>query len=117
MEHTIIKKVWVAANITYGGFTYNTKLLVEICTQGIEYHIGKKFTTDFRIMQDWVISGKKVRVKAETYYTGRLAIPDLWGDFSKDDIWYINNERDTYKVNKLSKAALKLFKQYNITAI
>lgn len=100
-----------AANITYCGFTYNTRLIVEykhtgeyyFCKTSKSKHIlsGKESADDKRS------KGKKVYHSKGYYYMGRLAIPNMGAD-GKDSIWYINNSGDYCKINKISKYAKKV---------
>ena len=79
-------KITIAANITYSCMTYNTPL-----------HVEYEHTGEFTYKQ-----GKK-RFKTDGYYfIKRLAIPNHNGG-----IWYINNEGDSYTINKVSKYARK----------
>ena len=81
----------VAVNLTYGGLTYNTPLKIEY-----------KHTGEFTYKQ-----GRKKLKSAGYYYQYRLAIPTINAD-GKKDFWYINNEGDSYTVNKVSKFGRKL---------
>lgn len=98
--------VTVAANVTYSGFTYNTPLIIEYEHTGIMYFKKENhYTLHEDIAQRWKQEGKKVIEKPGYYFMKRLAIPSNGG------LWYINNEGDSYKINKLSKYANKIHEQ------
>lgn len=101
-------KVKVAANITYGGFTYNTPLIIEYEHTGLQYFKGKShYTENKEIADKWKREGKRVVTKPGYYYIKRIAIP-ITTTNGNPDIWYINNEGDYYSINKVSKYAKKI---------
>ena len=108
---TIVKTF--AANITYSGFTYNTPLIVEYKHTGKQWFYKPKrskvehYTQCPEIVEDRIKQGLKVTEKPGYYYMKRLAIPTINAKGEKD-IWYINNEGDTYSINKVSKYGKKI---------
>jgi hypothetical protein len=103
------------ANITYGGAKFNTLLICEYKHSGATYKCIKKgytekFTTDIEIANEWRAKGKKVIEGHGYYYVDRIAIPTTNAKGEKD-IWYINNEDDEYKVNKVSKYGRKIHQE------
>jgi hypothetical protein len=100
--------VKIVANITYSGFTYNTPLILEYEHTGKQwfYKKGKNeiFTESAEIAQEKISSGIKVVEKPGYYYIKRMAIPTTNAK-GENDIWYIDNEGDTYTINKVSKYA------------
>lgn len=106
-------KVTIAANITYSGFTYNTRLHIEYEHTGKMFYCKKKrdkyysCTESMKIAQEWTESGYKVYETPGYYFMKRLAIPTINAKGEKD-IWYINNSGDNYRINKVSKYAKKL---------
>lgn len=97
-----------AANITYSGLTYNTPLIVTYEHTGkLYYKKANHYTTDKEIAEKWVAQGKKVKVKNGYFFIKRLAIPTI-NSKGEPDIWYINNEGDYYRINKLSKYGQKV---------
>lgn len=103
--------VKVAANITYSGITYNTPLIIEYKHTGKQYFKGKSsYTTNKDIAESWKAKGEKVIVKDGYYFIKRLAIPTINAKGEKD-IWYINNDGDSYSINKVSKFAKKIHNQ------
>ena len=108
---SIIKRQFMA-NITYSGFTYNTLLHIEYKHTGTIYKLMKKdicekHTTNKDIADEWISKNKKVKSCLGHYYMYRLAIPNTNAKGS-EDIWYINNEGDSYQVNKISKYGRKI---------
>lgn len=104
-------KIQVAANITYSGFTYNTRLFVEYQHTGEMYFKNKNhYTSDKEIAEDWKIKGKKVITKPGYYFIKRMAIPTINAK-GENDIWYINNPGDDYTINKASKYWKKIHNQ------
>ena len=105
-----------AANITYNGFTYNTKLIVSYEHTGKQFFCKKKgqklqtYTTNHEIAEDWTKKGLKVTEKPGYYFLGRLAIPSIT-ELGKKTIWYINNSGDSYSINKVSKYFEKIHNQ------
>jgi hypothetical protein len=103
--------VKVAANITYSGITYNTPLIIEYKHTGVQYFKGKaSYTTNKDIAERWKAKGEKVIVKDGYYFIKRLAIPTINANGEKG-IWYINNDGDSYSINKVSKFAKKIHNQ------
>lgn len=101
-------KIKVAANITYGGFTYNTPLIVEYAHTGKQWFYKPKraktehYTQCPEIVQDKIKQGLKITEKPGYYFIKRMAIPTINAK-GQPDIWYINNPGDSYSVNKVSK--------------
>ena len=106
-----MKKYTFAANITYSGRTFNTKLIVEY------KHTGKQFFKNTRKGKHY-LSGEesakkekgKIFVSDGYYFIDRLAIPTINAN-GENDIWYINNFGDAYSVNKVSKFGKKIHQQ------
>jgi hypothetical protein len=102
------------ANVTYNSFTYNTLLICEYKHSGVVYKHTKKgtttHTTDIDIANKWKDEGKKVIEGHGYYYVDRIAIPTTNAKGEKD-IWYINNEDDEYRVNKVSKYGRKIHQE------
>lgn len=106
-------KITIAANITYSGLTYNTKLHLEYEHTGKLYYCKKKrekhytYTESPNISDNWKKQGYKVIETPGYYFIKRIAIPTInaKGD---DDMWYINNCGDNYRINKVSKYAKKI---------
>ena len=102
-----------AANISYSGLTYNTRLLVEYKHTGKQFFTKKKgqnyntCTTDEDIANGWISKGLKVTTNEGYYFVYRLAIPTI-NDKGQKHYWYINNDGDSYKVNKTSKYFKKI---------
>jgi cytochrome c oxidase assembly protein Cox11 len=96
------KILYTVGNITYSGFTYNTRLKVEYKHTGIQYHIKNKYTCDKDIADSWIAKGKKVKVKQGNYFIYRIAIPN------QNSWWYISNSGDSYTLNKASKYFKKI---------
>jgi len=108
-------EIITAANITYSGATYNTKLFVEYKHTGIMYYVkngnkGKKCTSDKEIADKWISQNKKVQATTGSYFIDRIAIPTINANGEKDK-WYITNDGDNYKVNKVSKYWKKIHQQ------
>ena len=103
----------IAANITYSGFTYNTKLLVEYKHTGKEWVYRKKhsknetITSNEEIAADRIKKGFIVKELPPYYFISRLAIPSITAS-GKQDWWYINNLGDQYRINKVSKYGKKV---------
>ena len=111
------KNFTVAANINYNGIDFNTKLYIEY------KHTSKHFlkrkskrsqvltqTFDSEIAESWKEKGFYVEENDGFYFINRLAIPTINAK-GENDIWYINNSGDNYRVNKLSKYAKKIHEQ------
>lgn len=106
MEKVILK---VAGNVTYNGFTYNSRLQVEYKHTGFMYFKSKKkvhFTTNKEIAENWKKNGVKVIVESGYYYIERVALLNYDGS-----VWYINNPGDSYIINKCSKFWNKIHKE------
>lgn len=91
-----------AANVTYAGLTYNTRLTVIYRHTGLQYvKRGKitRHTSNIDLAKEYK---GKVEITSGYYYMYRLAIPN------GNDIWYINNCGDEYTINKVSKYGRKL---------
>jgi hypothetical protein len=91
-----------AANVTYGSLTYNTPVKVEYKHTGLRYIDRRKsklerYTENKSLADERYTKGYKTL--SGYYFIYRLAIPDGQGGW-----WYINNEGDTYSLNKVSKA-------------
>ena len=103
-----------AANITYSGNTFNTKLIVEYKHTGGYYFImgekGKHILSGEDSANKKIREGKKVYYSNGYYFIKRLAIPTINAK-GENDIWYINNEGDFFKVNKVSKFGKKIHNQ------
>ena len=105
-----------AANISYDGFTYNTKLIVEYQHTGKQWYTIKKgdshrtCTTDNNIAQSWEDKGLIITNNDGYYFMKRLAIENINAK-GQNDLWYINNSGDSYSVNKTSKYFKKIHKQ------
>lgn len=100
-------KITTVANITYGGFTYNTKLNLEYSHTGEMYFKKSKkpsYTTDIEIAKEWKGG---YTTKPGYYFIKRISIPTINAK-GEDDIWYINNSGDTYSINKVSKYGKKI---------
>ena len=102
----------IAANITYSGMTYNTRLIIETKHTGEYYFCFKKgihhrFSGVDTALQHKA-KGKKAFKSSGYYYIGRVAIPAPMADGTAG-IWYINNEGDSYSINKVSKYAQALY--------
>ena len=102
----------IAANITYSGMTYNTRLILEIKHTGEYYFCFKKGIRHQFSGVDTALQhkakGKKVFKSSGYYYIDRFAIPVPTADGTQG-IWYINNDGDSYSVNKVSKYARALY--------
>lgn len=104
-------QVCIAANITYSGDTFNTRLFVEYKHTGPQFYKTKThFTADKSIAEEWKAKGKKVKERAGHWYIDRMAIPTINAKGEKD-IWYINNPQDQYRINKVSKYGKKIHAQ------
>lgn len=103
-----------AANITYSGFTYNTKLIVEYQhTGGFYFKNGKQgkcILSGEESAHKNIAKGIKVYYSNGYYFIKRLAIPTINAK-SEKDIWYINNSGDSYSINKVSKYGKKIHTQ------
>jgi len=100
-----------AVNLTYSGFTYNTKAYFEYEHTG-EYYIIKGNKNDIICDTiDKVKNNMKKHLKLFKsdgyYYIKRIAIPTTLADGSKSK-WYINNGGDYYRINKVSKYGKKI---------
>jgi hypothetical protein len=102
-----------AANISYDGFTYNTKLICEYEHTGGYYFMktnkGKYILDGEESANIKMKEGKKVFYSNGYFYIKRLAIPTVNAK-GKSDIWYINNSGDTFQINKVSKYGKKIHK-------
>lgn len=109
-----MKTYTFAANITYNGFTYNTKLICEYEHTGGYYFLntkhGKHILSGEDSANDHIKKGKKVYYSNGYYFIKRLAIPTINANGDKD-IWYIDNSQDGYKINKISKYGKKVHSQ------
>jgi arginine repressor len=109
-------KITVAANITYSGLTYNTPLIIEYEHTGKRFEYKKKYakyptvTESEELAEEAKKQGLKVTQKNGYYFIKRLAIPTINAKGQKD-IWYINNQGDSYSINKVSKYAKKIHLQ------
>ena len=103
-----------AANISYGGLTYNTPLIVEYKHTGTQFIVngnkGRRILSDRESALKYLKKKKKVFYSDGYYFISRLAIPTINAKGEKD-IWYINNEGDNYMLNKVSKYAKKIHSQ------
>lgn len=103
-----------AANISYYGFTYNTRLMIEYKHTGEYYFLktrkGIHILSGKESADEKKATGKKVYHSTGYYYMGRLSIPNIGAD-GKQHQWYINNSGDTYSVNKVSKYGKKIHTQ------
>jgi hypothetical protein len=101
-----------AANVTYCGLTYNTKLLFEYQHTGGYYFIntsnGKHILSGEESANNKIKQGKKVYYSNGYYFIKRMAILNI-NTKSKPDFWYIDTN-DDIKINKLSKYANKIHK-------
>ncbi|MFN5250918.1 MAG: hypothetical protein ACK5DE_07700 [Bacteroidota bacterium] len=108
-------KTQYAANITYSGLTFNTKLLIEYKHTGVQYywHKGRGankrecYTENEGIAHYRKANGQTVHERPGYWYIDRIAIPTInaKGD---NDLWYINNCGDHYTINKVSKYGKKI---------
>jgi hypothetical protein len=93
------KTVIIAANVSYGGIDFNTRLLVEYEHTGKQwYKKPTHYTSSESIAAEWRAKGIKVKERPGYYFMKRLAIPN-----DNCGWWYINNPGSTYSVNKISK--------------
>ena len=105
-----------AANVTYSGNTFNTKLIITYKHTGKQFFTKKKkqgyntCTTNIDIANQWKDKGLIVTENEGYYFMYRLAIPNINAN-GKDDIWYINNDGDNYRVNQISKYGRKVHHQ------
>ena len=110
----------IAANITYSGMTYNTRLILEIKHTGEYYFCIKRGTTHVFSGIDSALQhkakGKKVFKSSGHYYIGRMAVPAPMADGTAG-IWYINNDGDSYSINRVSKYAQALYTEMAQEAI
>jgi len=96
------KDVIIAANITYLGTTFNTKLKVEYRHTGERYSMNAhEYTVEEGRRR--VEAGEKIKHTSGYWYIDRLAIY-----YGPDQYWYINNDGDKYEVNKISKYGRKI---------
>lgn len=96
-----MKQVTVAANVTYCNITENCKLTIEYKHTGKYYFKKTKKGIHVFSGEESAKLQKNVFLSEGHYFINRLKIND----------WYINNDGDTYKINKLSKYAKKLHAQ------
>ena len=61
-------------------------------------------------MEDKISKGIKVTEKPVYYFIKRMAIPTINAKGDKS-IWYINNDGDSYAINKVSKWGKKIHEQ------
>ena len=103
--------IQTAANITYNGIAFNTKLIVEYKHTGGYYFLDTKKGKHILSGEDSAIEkakqGKKVFYSNGYYFIKRLAIPTINAK-GENDIWYINNHGDNYTINKVSKYGKKV---------
>lgn len=94
------------ANISYGGFTYNTKLNLEYSHTGEMYFkkLGRGYTTDIEIANNY--KGGYI-TKPGYYFIKRISIPNTTIDGRKG-VWYIDNPGDSYSINKVSRYGRKI---------
>ena len=95
------------ANISYGGSTFTTKIFLEYSHTGQEYYKKSNpnhFTTDIEIAKGWEHGFK---IKPGNFFIKRIAIPTINAK-GEGDKWYIDNEGDTYSINKVSKYGKKI---------
>jgi len=93
-----------AANVTYGSITQNAPTLFEYKHTGKIFYKNKNHSTaNEEIANKWVEQGKKVKVSQGYYYIDRIAIPD-----ENCGWWYVTNEGDFYRLNKVSKYARRI---------
>lgn len=110
------RTLFVAANISYSGSTFNTMLMVEYKHTGKQWFYTPKkggaehFTESEEIAQEKKAKGLKVVEKPGHWFIDRLAIPTITAN-GKNDFWYINNPGDNYKINKCSKYWTKIHEQ------
>lgn len=102
----------IAANITYSGFTRDTRLLVEFKHTGTYYFFKQSKSIHILSGIDSALKqkarGKKIYVSGGQWVVDRLAIPCLIA-VGKMDWWYIDNPGDYYQINKISKYAKRLY--------
>lgn len=109
-----MKKIFVfAGNITYKGFTYNSRLRVEYAHTGKLYYqrkghktLGDKYAASREIAEDLKAKGKKIQITSGYWFIDRIAI------ITGNDYWYITNDGDTYSLNKASKFWQKHIKNF-----
>lgn len=103
-----------AANVTYSGHTYNTKLIFEYEHTGGYYFIndkkGKHTLSGEDSAKKYYEKGKKVFYSNGYYFIKRLAITTINAK-GTEDIWYIDNSGDSYVINKISKYGKKIHSQ------
>lgn len=106
------KTVIIAANVTYSNVTFNTRLTVEYKHSGEQYWIIKRGGIQHILSgedsaREKVREGKKVYYSPGYYFAARYAIPTIMAN-GQPGTWYINNEDDYYRINRISKYAKKL---------
>ncbi len=100
-------KFTTVANISYDGFTYNSKINLEYSHTGEMYFKNSKkpiYTTDIEIAKGWKCGYK---VKPGYFFIKRISIPTINAK-GENDVWYIDNDGDTYSINKVSKYGKKI---------
>jgi hypothetical protein len=102
-----MKNITIAANVTYSGAQFNTKLFIEYKHTGVYYFVktskGIHILSGIDSAKEKQAKGKNVFISSGYYFIDRLAIPT-----SNNNKWYINNDGDTYMVNKVSKYGKKI---------
>ena len=95
------KTITIAANVTYGTITQNSRLTLEYSHTGKYYF--KKTPKGIHIFSDEESAkkSKNVFVSEGHYFINRLRLGE----------WYINNDGDTYHINKVSKYGRKIHEQ------
>ena len=109
-----ILKITTTGNITYSGLTYDTQLIIEYKHTGKEYRYKEKrtekCTNSESIADEKRSKGINVTEKEGYYYIDRIAIPTV-NAAGNNDIWYITNEGDNYKINSISESEKEIHKQ------
>ena len=104
-------KICIAANITYSGITFNTKLHLEYEHTGKQFFYKKGKTECYTESQEIADEKKKMGIKVREsegyYFIKRMAIPTI-NSKGENDIWYVNNFGDCCQVNKVSKYGKKV---------
>lgn len=101
------------ASLTYSGQTFNTILNVEYQHTGKQWFYKKKgqrnetFTENPDIASEKIEQGLKVREQDGYYFISRISIPTI-NTKGENDFWYITNDGDSYKINRVSKYGRKV---------
>ena len=74
--------ITIAANITYSGFTYNTKLLVEYKHTGKEWVYRKKHSKNETITSNVKTLGEEADLEAQTFSLSQKPIGSTNVEFS-----------------------------------